>query len=91
MWTEIISVIITLSITVTVGMLKPEWFMGWLLAFLNKKLPQNANKIENATGQKFIETGVYILTYNPDDEIMKNAVTEIEKQNTIIKDNLKKF
>ncbi len=89
--TEAISVIITLIVTVVLQMLKPEWFLGWLVAFFNKKLPGKSNKIENSLGQKLIETGVYVITYNPDNEKIKNAVKIIEEQNTIIKDELKNF
>lgn len=89
--TEAISIIITLIVTVVLQMLKPEWFLGWLVAFLNKKLPKHSNKIENNLGQKLIETGCYIITYNPDNEKIMDAVKEIEKQNTILKDELKNY
>jgi len=61
---ETIAVIITLVVTIIIQMLKPEWFIGWLIAFLNKKLPGKSNKIENFLGQKLIETGVYVISYN---------------------------
>jgi hypothetical protein len=61
---ETIAVIITLVVTIIIQMLKPEWFIGWLIAFLNKKLPGKSNKIENSLGQKLIETGVYVVSYN---------------------------
>ena len=89
--TEAISIIITLIVTVVLQMLKPEWFLGWLVTFLNKKLPGKSNKIENSLGQKLVETGVYIIKYNPDNEKIKNAVKIIEEQNTILKDELKNF
>ena len=59
--------------------------------FSEKKLPGKSNKIENSLGQKLVETGVYIISYNPDNEKIANAVKEIEKQNTILKDELKNF
>lgn len=89
--TEAISIIITLIVTVVLQMLKPEWFLGWLVTFLNKKLPGKSNKIENSLGQKLVETGVYIIKYNPDNEKIANAVKVIEEQNTILKDELKNF
>lgn len=89
--TEAISIIITLIVTVVLQMLKPEWFLGWLVTFLNKKLPSKSNKIENSLGQKLVETGVYIIKYNPDNEKIANAVKVIEEQNTILKDELKNF
>ena len=89
--TEVIAVIVTLVVTTLLQLLKPEWFLGWLVTFLNKKLPGKSNKIENSLGQKLIETGVYIITYNPDNEKIKNTVKIIEEQNTILKDELKNF
>lgn len=89
--TEAISIIITLIVSVVLQMLKPEWFLGWLVTFLNKKLPGKSNKIENSLGQKLVETGVYIIKYNPDNEKIANAVKVIEEQNTILKDELKNF
>ena len=89
--TEVIAVIVTLVVTTLLQLLKPEWFLGWLVTFLNKKLPGKSNKIENSLGQKLVETGVYIITYNPDNEKIANAVKIIEEQNTILKDELKNF
>lgn len=87
--TEAISIIITLIVTVVLQMLKPEWFLGWLVTFLNKKLPGKSNKIENSLGQKLIETGIYVLTYNEDNKKIKEIVKVIEEENMKLKDELK--
>jgi len=88
---EILSVIITLIVVFVLQLLKPEWFMGWLLGFLNKKLPKHANKIENALGYKLVETGLYALKSNEDNEKIKAAIAEMEKQLKIIEEEIKLF
>jgi hypothetical protein len=88
---EAISVIVTLIVVFVIQMLKPEWFMGWLLGFLNKKLPKHANKIENALGYKLVETGIYTLKSNEDNEKIKVAIDEMEKQLKIIEEEIRLF
>lgn len=86
---ETIAVIITLVVTIIIQMLKPEWFIGWLIAFLNKKLPGKSNKIENSLGQKLIEMGVYVISYNQDDEKIKEIIKTVEEASIKLKDELK--
>jgi hypothetical protein len=86
---ETIAVLITIVVSFVIQLLKPEWFIGWLLTFLNRKLPNNANKIENSLGQKLIDTGVYVLSNNEDNEKIKEALDQIRLHNKTISDELK--
>jgi len=88
---EILSVIITLIVVFVLQLLKPEWFIGWLLGFLNKKLPKHANKIENSLGVKMIETGIYAIENNEDNEKIKVAIAEMKAQLKVIEDEVKLF
>jgi len=88
---EILTAVITLGVVFVIQLLKPEWFIGWLLGFLNRKLPTNANKIENALGYKLVETGLYTLKNNEDNEKIKLAIEEMEKQLKIIEEEIKLF
>ena len=88
---EVLTAVITLSVVFVIQLLKPEWFIGWLLGFLNKKLPSNANKIENALGYKLVETGLYTLKNNEDNEKVKTAINEMEKQLKVIEEEIKLF
>jgi len=88
---EILTAVITLGVVFVIQLLKPEWFIGWLLGFLNRKLPTNANKIENALGYKLVETGLYTLKSNEDNEKIKLAIEEMEKQLKIIEEEIKLF
>ena len=53
---ELLTALIGIGGMVLIGYLKPEWLVGWLLKLLDKKLPNNGNKIENSLGIKAIET-----------------------------------
>ena len=88
---EILTAVITLGVVFVIQLLKPEWFIGWLLGFLNKKLPSEANKIENVLGYKLVETGIYTLKSNEDNEKIKVAIAEMEKQLKIIEEEIKLF
>jgi len=88
---EVLTAIITLGVVFAIQLLKPEWFIGWLLGFLNKKLPSEANKIENVLGYKLVETGIYTLKSNEDNEKIKVAIAEMEKQLKIIEEEIKLF
>ena len=88
---EVLTALITLGVVFAIQLLKPEWFIGWLLGFLNKKLPKHANKIENALGYKLIETGLYTLKKNEDNEKVKTAINEMEKQLKVIEEETKLF
>ena len=88
---EIFTALITLGVVFVIQLLKPEWFIGWLLGFLNKKLPSEANKIENVLGYKLVETGIYTLKSNEDNEKIKVAIAEMEKQLKIIEEEIKLF
>lgn len=87
---ETLAVIITVVVTLVIQMLKPEWFIGWLITFLNSKLkPENSNKISNSLGVKFIETGIYVIESHPDSEAIKQSTNIIKTENEKIKDELK--
>ncbi len=88
---EVLTALITLGVVFVIQLLKPEWFIGWLLGFLNKKLPTEANKIENALGYKLIETGIYTLKSNEDNDKVKAAIDEMEKQLKVIEEEIKLF
>lgn len=88
---EVLTALITLGVVFAIQLLKPEWFIGWLLVFLNKKLPSEANKIENALGYKLVETGLYALKSNEDNEKIKVAIEEMEKQLKVIEEEIKLF
>jgi len=88
---EVLTALITLGVVFAIQLLKPEWFIGWLLGFLNKKLPSEANKIENTIGYKLVETGLYALKSNEDNEKIKVAIEEIEKQLKVIEEEIKLF
>lgn len=88
---EVFTALITLGVVFAIQLLKPEWFIGWLLGFLNKKLPTEANKIENALGYKLVETGLYALKSNEDNEKVKTAINEMEKQLKVIEEEIRLF
>ena len=88
---EVLTALITLGVVFAIQLLKPEWFIGWLLGFLNKKLPSEANKIENVLGYKLVETGIYTLKSNEDNEKIKLAIEEMEKQLKVIEEEIKLF
>ena len=88
---EVITLVISVIAVLVIQLLKPEWFIGWLLSLLNKKLPGKANKIENALGYKFIETGLYALKYNIDDEKMQEAIKKLETDLAAVKEEMKNF
>lgn len=88
---EVLTALITLGVVFAIQLLKPEWFIGWLLGFLNKKLPSEANKIENALGYKLVETGLYALKSNEDNEKVKTAINEMEKQLKVIEEEIRLF
>lgn len=85
---EIITAVVTLVVVYLLQLLKPEWFIGWLLSFLNQKLPKHANKIENSLGVKMIETGLYAIKKNEDTEEVKKIVEEIEEKTNELKKSL---
>lgn len=86
---ELLTALISMGGMVLIGYLKPEWLVGWLLKLLDKKLPNNGNKIENSLGIKAIETGVYIIKAHPDSEKMNEAVKVIDSCLEVLKDELK--
>ncbi len=88
---EAISVIITLVVVVGLQRLKPEWFIGWLLSFLNIKLDsRKANKIENSLAHFMTRIAIKIFKNNPDTEVINQAVSNIEKESKVIEEELKK-
>ena len=88
---EVLSVLVTLIVVFGIQMLKPEWFLGWLLKLINQKIPKQANKIENSLGVKMIETGIYALENNEDNEKIKVAIAEMKAQLKVIEDEVKLF
>ena len=86
---EILTAIITIVFVYLFQLLKPEWFIGWLLNFLEKKLGKSdSNKIENSLGVKMIETGLYAIKKNEDIEEVKKIVEEIEEKTNELKKSL---
>ena len=46
---EVFTALITLGVVFVIQLLKPEWFIGWLLDFIERKLGKShSNKIENS-------------------------------------------
>lgn len=88
---EVLTLIIGVVAVLVIQLIKPEWFIGWLLKLLNNKLPNKSNKIENALGYKFIETGLYALKYNIDDEKMQEAIKKLEEDLAVVKEEMKNF
>ena len=89
--TEVLTAIITLVVVVGLQMAKPEWFIGWLLSFLNIKLDsRKANKIENSLAHFMTRIAIKIFKHNPDTEVINQAVSNIEKENNVIEEELKK-
>ena len=88
---EVLSVLVTLIVVFGIQMLKPEWFLGWLLKLINQKIPTQANKIENSLGVKMIEIGIYALENNEDNEKIKVAIAEMKAQLKVIEDEIKLF
>ena len=87
--TEILTAIITLVVVYLLQLLKPEWFIGWLLGFIERKLGKShSNKIENSLGVKMIETGLYAIKKNEDIEEVKKIVEEIEEKTNELKKSL---
>lgn len=86
---EVLTAVITLSVVFVIQLLKPEWFIGWLLDFIERKLGKShSNKIENSLGVKMIETGLYAIKKNEDIEEVKKIVEEIEEKTNELKKSL---
>jgi len=86
---EVLTAVVTLVVVYLLQFLKPEWFIGWLLDFLEKKLGKNSsNKIENSLGVKMIETGIYAIEKNEDSEEAKNLTAEIKEKTNELKKNI---
>ena len=62
-------------------MLKPEWAIGWLLSFLDKKLEAGkANKIQNSLGLFMYRVATRLFKNKPDTPTINTSLEEIEKQ-----------
>lgn len=86
---EVLTALITLCVVFVIQLLKPEWFIGWLLDFIERKLGKSdSNKIENSLGVKMIETGLYAIKKNEDTEEVKKIVEEIEEKTNELKKSL---
>ena len=86
---EVLTALITLGVVFVIQLLKPEWFIGWLLDFIERKLGKSdSNKIENSLGVKMIETGLYAIKKNEDIEEVKKIVEEIEEKTSELKKSL---
>lgn len=86
---EVFTALITLCVVFVIQFLKPEWFIGWLLDFIERKLGKShSNKIENSLGVKMIETGLYAIKKNEDIEEVKKIVEEIEEKTNELKKSL---
>ena len=86
---ELISVVVTIIAHTLVLFVKPEWFMGWLLNLMKKKMPlKKANDTTNALGIKAIEVGIYMIEgiadtnekVNAKVQEIKNALEELRKE-----------
>lgn len=84
---EIISFFVGIGVVGFLSFFKPEMVMKVLLEFLNQKInKKNANKIENALGVKLIETGIYTITFSPDDKpVFEEGLTKIKSGLEVIK------
>jgi|GEM_PF-3696093 len=88
---EVLTAIITLVVVIGLQKIKPEWFIGWLLSFLNTKLDsRKANKIENSLALFMTRIAIKIFKNNPDTEVINQAVSNIEKESKVIEEELKK-
>jgi len=88
---EVLTAIITLVVVIGLQKIKPEWFIGWLLSFLNIKLDSiKANKIENSLALFMTRIAIKIFKNNPDTEVINQAVSNIEKESKVIEEELKK-
>lgn len=77
---ELFSAVAGIVAFLVVMMVKPEWFVGWLVDLFKKKLPEReANRVTNALGIKFLEAGVYCLVAIPDEKIADSVhIIELE-------------
>jgi len=87
----VITVVVTLLTTLTVTALKPEWMIGWLLKFLENKIPKNSNAISNALGYTLMNVGSYALASQKDTKSIEEANKKIKEQLVIIEKELKKY
>lgn len=89
--TEVLTAIITLVVVIGLQMIKPEWFIGWLLSFLDKKLDEhNANKIQNSLGLFMYRVATHVFKNKPDTPTINTSLETIEAQIKILEEELKK-
>ena len=88
---EVLTAIITLVVVVGLQMVKPEWFIGWLLSFLDKKLEAGkANKIQNSFGLFMYRVATHVFKNKPDTPTINTSLENIEAQIKILEEELKK-
>ena len=87
----VITVVVTLLATLAVTALKPEWIIGWLLKFLETKIPKNSNAISNALGYTLMNVGSYALASQKDTQVIEEANKKIKDQLIVIEKELKKY
>ena len=89
--TEVLTAIITLVVVVGLQILKPEWAIGWLLSFLDKKLEAGkANKIQNSLGLFMYRVATHMFKNKPDTPTINTSLENIEAQIKILEEELKK-
>jgi hypothetical protein len=77
---ELVSVVVTILAYTFVLAVKPEWFLGWLVKLLEKKLPlKKANESTNALGIKLAEAGRYLIVAIPDDEEINTLLNKFSE------------
>lgn len=87
----VITVVVTLLTTLVITALKPEWIIGWLLKFLENKIPKNSNAISNALGYTLMNVGSYALASQKDTQVIEDANKKIKDQLIVIEKELKKY
>lgn len=89
--TEVLIAIITLVVVIGLQMIKPEWAIGWLLSFLDKKLEAGkANKIQNSLGLFMYRVATHVFKNKPDTPTINTSLENIEAQIKILEEELKK-
>ena len=88
---EVLTAIVTLVVVIGLQMIKPEWAIGWLLSFLDKKLEAGkANKIQNSLALFMLRVAILIFKNKPDTPTINTSLENIEAQIKILEEELKK-
>ena len=90
MWQDFLIFLGSIVLIYTINYFKPEWVLLPLLKALDSKFKTNSNAISNALGLKMLESGIYTITFVPDDEESQKLMEDLKVLYEKVKANLNK-